>query len=137
MKNMTELETLLRSLKPRPPRRAVKERIFGAGAAEPELSGVQADGTATLNPVPFRLGWLAPATVTFLLTCVLFSHHNAFVLGQTPAGTALIAAAVSNQNAAAWLPGSFEASHNTPPIDAFDWTRGQSLASNFSTGSRP
>jgi len=129
---MTELETLLRSLKPRRPARAVKQRIFGPDEA---FAGAHGDGTATLNPVPFRFGWLAPATVTFLLTCVLFSNHNAFVMGQTPTGTALIAAAVSNQNAAAWLPGSFEASHNTPPIDAFDWTRGSTLASNFSSSS--
>jgi hypothetical protein len=126
MSNMTELETRLRSWRPRRPSRGLKARLFGLH--EEAWSSVANGGSASaaaLDPVPFRLGWLAPATVTLLLSCVLFSRHNAFVLGQTAAGGSLVAAAVSNQNAAAWLPGSFQACHNSLPVDAFEWQQGR------------
>src|SRR6185369_12593200 len=119
MSNMKELETLLRSWKPRHPSQGLRSRLFGPEATLEAAGHPDCDGTATLRPMPFRVGWLAPATFTLLLSCVLFSHYNAYVLGQTPAGPSLIAAAVSNQNAAAWLPGSFQACHNSLPIDAF------------------
>lgn len=74
-------------------------------------------------PTPsFRLGWFAPATISLLLACVLFNHHNSFVLSDSGNGGPLVAAALSNQSAAAWLPGSFERSQNSLPVDAFDWT---------------
>lgn len=135
---MTELETLLRSWKARRPSPRLRARIFGQPAPELEAVLPAAGGAAALQHMPFRLGWLAPATVALLLTCVLFSHHNAFVLGQTPATGPLVAAAVSNQNAAAWLPGSVQACHNSLPVDAFEWTRGNTWASNVSSSpSRP
>jgi hypothetical protein len=35
----------------------------------------------------------------------------------------LLALILSNQSAAAYLPGSFQAEQNNLPVDAFDWTR--------------
>lgn len=120
---MSELETLLRSWTPRRPSPGVKHRVFGRGS-EPEGEdslAVDGSGAVVLQPAPFRLGWFAPATVSLLLACVLFNHHNSFVLSDSTGGP-LVAAALSNQSAAAWLPGSFERSQNSLPVDAFDWT---------------
>src|ERR1051325_10495045 len=115
MNNTTELEKLLRSWKARRPSPGVRRRIFSQAACElqPSTEARSSGGAIALEYVPFRISWLAPATLTLLLTCVLFSHHNAFVMGQTAAGGPLIAAVVCNQNAAAWLPGSFQACHNS------------------------
>jgi hypothetical protein len=124
---MKELETLLRSWRPRPPSSGVKRALFGAGLSVEYAAAACGEAVA---PVPFRLGWLAPATVALLLGCVLFNQHNAFVLGQTASGGSLVAAAVSNQSVAPWLPGSFQRSHNSLPVDAFEWTSGGRRASN-------
>ncbi len=120
---MSELEKLLRSWTPRRPSPAVKRRIFAHGNQPVEEDSVAIDGSgaAVLQPAPFRLGWFAPVTVSLLLACVLFNHHNSFVLSDSTGGP-LVAAALSNQSAAAWLPGSFERSQNSLPVDAFDWT---------------
>jgi hypothetical protein len=73
----------------------------------------------------FRLGWLAPATITLMLGCVLLNQHNAFVLSQSSNCGPLVAAALSNQSAAAWLPGSFQASQNSLPVE--QWTNEHGL----------
>jgi hypothetical protein len=134
MNNLTELETLLRSWKPRRASRAVRTRLFGEQPTElPGQAYAHAGGTAAIQPGPFRIGWLAPATFSLLLACVLFNQHNAFVLGQNATGGSLVAAAVSNQSAAAWLPGSFQRSHNSLPVDALEWAHGSAWASNVSS----
>jgi len=136
MSNMTNSESLLRSWKPRHPSRRLKSRIFAEAETDlPVLASAPGVG-ATLEMTPFRLGWLAPVMVSLLLGCVLFNHHNAVVLGQAPAAGTLVAAAVSNQHAAAWLPGSFQACHNSLPVDVFEYTHSGSWASNASSSSR-
>ncbi len=135
---MSELETLLRSWTPRHPSRGVKSRLFAGGGAgqdmkcEPEV--IDASGAVALDPVSFRLGWFAPATISLLLACVLFNHHNSFVLSDTATGGPLVAAALSNQSAAAWLPGSFEHSQNSLPVDAFEWTNTSRRSSSSGPG---
>lgn len=137
---MSELETLLRSWTPRRPSQGVKHRALTDGGASHELVAERPSlggaGTATLPPAPFRLGWFAPVTVSLLLGCVLFNQHNSFLLSQSGNGGPLVAAALSNQSAAAWLPGSFQRSQNSLPVDAFDWTNGSGFASSLSSSVR-
>lgn len=98
---------------------------------DPSLDG---SGAVTMQVPPFRLGWFAPATISLLLACVLFNHHNSFVLSDSATGGPFVAAALSNQSAAAWLPGSFERSQNSLPVDAFDWTNMSRSSSSGSVG---
>src|SRR5512140_3088656 len=134
MNGMIELEKVLRSWTPRRPSPAVKRRIFAAKqAVEDESVAIDGSGAAILQAAPFRLGWFAPVTVSLLLACVLFNHHNSFVLSDSNGGP-LVAAALSNQSAAAWLPGSFERSQNSLPVDAFDWTNVSRRSSSSGAG---
>ncbi len=120
---MSELEKILRSWTPRHPSPAVKRRILTAVANGPALCSDDEPETAEgFEYTPFRLGWFAPATLSLLLACVLFNHHNSFVLSDSGGGGPLVAAALSNQSAAAWLPGSFQHAQNSLPVDAFEWT---------------
>lgn len=125
MNGWSDLETLLRSWTPRRPSPRVEPRLFGGsedGDAAFANATLDASGSGALEHIPFRFGWLAPATVSLLLACVLFNHHNSFVLSESATGGPLVAAALSNQSAAAWLPGSFQAAQNSLPVDAFEWT---------------
>ncbi len=125
MNGWSDMETLLRSWTPRHPSPRVEHRIFGGSDADAAFAAdatLDPSGSAALEHIPFRFGWLAPATVSLLLACVLFNHHNSFVLSESATGGPLVAAALSNQSAAAWLPGSFQAAQNSLPVDAFDWT---------------
>ena len=132
---MSELERVLRCWTPRRPSPAVKRRIFAGaqGAVGDESVAIEGSGAAILQAAPFRLGWFAPVTVSLLLACVLFNQHNSFVLSDSTGGP-LVAAALSNQSAAAWLPGSFERSQNSLPVDAFDWTNVSRRGSSSGAG---
>ncbi len=130
---MSELDKLMVSWTPRRPSPGLERRLFGEASAGATLSGQELAGDGVMvQPTPFRLGWLTPTTVSLLLACVLFNHYASFMLSQTPSGGPLVAAALSNQSAAAWLPGSFERSQNSLPVDAFDATNGSGWVSNLS-----
>jgi hypothetical protein len=74
--------------------------------------------------LPFRFGWLAPATVALALMCVLFNQRYG-APSSVPVGAGpMVAMILSNQSAAAYLPGSFQPEQNTLPADVFKWTRG-------------
>jgi hypothetical protein len=58
-----------------------------------------------------------------MLLCVLFNQrYGPAVSGSATAGP-LVAMILSNQSAAAYLPGSVQAEQNNLPADAFKWTR--------------
>jgi len=102
----------LLSWTPRRPSKGLEARLFGVG-------------TDTPQPLPaFRLGWLAPAMVALLLMCVLFSQRFGATLAGTSVSGPMVAMILSNQSAAAYLPGSFQAEQNNLPADAFKWTSG-------------
>ena len=83
----------------------------------------------TERPIPgFHLNWLAPATVALLFLCVLFNPRNNL---PQPGSSAIIAVALSNQSAAAWLPGSFACGQNSLPSETFEWTNGRSSTSSL------
>jgi hypothetical protein len=83
--------------------------------------------------VPFRLGWLAPATTALLLACVLLNQHSGNALEGPVVAGPLVAAAISNQQAASWLPGSFARAQNSPPVRSFEWTNDRASVSSISS----
>src|SRR5437660_11681937 len=118
MNEMKQLETLLRTWAPRRPSARVEQRLFAAPqpvAATP--GGTRNTEYAIRNThdasPPFRLSWLAPATAALLLTCVLFNPRNGATLAGSANSAPLVAMIMSNQSAAAYLPGSFKREQNT------------------------
>ena len=124
---MNDLEKQLRSWALRPPSPKLKARIF----EQPSLLAQSSGSAVTLShpATPFRLSWLAPATMALLLICVLFNQRNipiAFSNSLQP--SSMVAVALSNQNAAAWLPGSFAHDQNSIPAEPIKWTNRGSVA---------
>jgi hypothetical protein len=111
MNEMNELEKQLLSWTLRPPSARLERRLFAAGPGPAPAEVL----------LPFRFSWLAPATAALMLACVLFNQHY----GPGRAGSAspgpLVAMILSNQSAAAYLPGSVQAERNNLPADVFKW----------------
>ena len=120
MNELNQLEKQLLSWTPRRPSKGLEARLFGAPAAPAE-------------PLPpFRLSWLAPATLALLLMGVLFNQRYGAGLTGAPVSAPMVAMILSNQSAAAYLPGSFQAEQNNLPADAFKWTAARSASPRFS-----
>ncbi len=75
-------------------------------------------------PPVFRLRWLAPAMVTLFLMCLMINQRSGQVITITGRQSTMETAALSNQSAAAWLPGSFTREQNGLPAETFEWTNG-------------
>ena len=121
MNEMNDLEMQLRSWALRRPSAGLKQQLFAKQAA---LNAGAGQSAALGNPAaPFRLSWLAPATMALLLVCVLFNQRNIPIAfsGSVKSGS-MVAVALSNQNAAAWLPGSFAHEQNSIPAEPIRWT---------------
>ena len=83
-----------------------------------------------LKPASFR--WLAPVMAGLFLTCIILNQRNAPMA--SPTSAPLIAMILSsNQSAAAYLPGSFQAEQNRLPADTFEWTNGSGSTSSISS----
>ncbi len=121
MNEMNELEAQLRSWVPRRPSARLEARIFGS------------QEESAPEPPAFRLRWLAPATVTFLLMCVLVNQRGGPVVSVTGRPGTIAAAALSNQSVAAWLPGSFARDQNGLPAESFEWTNASGWPSSDSS----
>ena len=117
MNEMKELETLLRSWAPRPPSATLKNRLFPRE---------QTEGHALLS---FR--WLAPVTAILLLTCILLHQHSLTGVGGSANSRPWVAMVLSNQSAAAYLPGTFQHDQNNLPADTFEWTKGSRFISSI------
>jgi len=75
------------------------------------------------------VAWLAPATAALLFVAVLFNQRNGpFVTGGS---SPMVALALSNQSAAAFLPGSFSRDVNGPSAETFEWTNGSGSTSSI------
>ncbi len=112
MNEMNELEGHLRLWIPRRPSAKLERRLFATSTAAAEAL------------FPLRLHWLAPATAALMMMCVLFNqHYGASFAGAVSPGP-MVAMILSNQSAAAYLPGSFQAEHNNLPVNAFEWATG-------------
>ncbi len=117
---MNELEKHLRSWVPRRPSAKLEHQLFA-----PRLATATAAADAAAPEVPhFRLSWLAPATLALLVIGLMFNQRNLSAFAPGGESRALVAVALSNQNAAAWLPGSFAHDQNTIPVEPFEWTNG-------------
>ncbi|MGA2864446.1 MAG: hypothetical protein ABSF95_08150 [Verrucomicrobiota bacterium] len=106
---MNDLEARLRSWVPRRPSASLEKRLFGRRPA------------GAVPPPGFRLNWLAPATAAVLLAGLFLSQHYNAHIGSSNAGP-IVAMILSNQSAAAYLPGSFPRAQNRLPADAYQWT---------------
>ena len=58
-----------------------------------------------------------------MLLCVLFNQRYGSDQSASAAPGPLVAMILSNQSAAAYLPGSVQAEQNNLPADAFRWSR--------------
>jgi hypothetical protein len=126
MNDWNDLEMQLRSWTPRRPSKGLEARIF---AATPALAPAAA-------VTPLRLNWLAPAMAALLLMAVMFNQHYSNASFATAGSGQSVAMILSNQNAAAYLPGSFHGDRNTLPADAFDWANANVSTSGVVAASR-
>jgi len=113
---MNELEKQLGWWTPRHPSARLERRLFAAAPAP------------AVPLLPFRSTWLAPVTGTLALVCVLFNQRYVASLSGSGAAGPMVAMILSNQSAAAYLPGSVRAERNNLPADAFEWRRHNDLA---------
>ena len=116
MNEMSEWEKQLLLWTPRRPSAALERRLFGGGPAP-----------AAAVP-PFRFKWLAPATAALMLMCVLFNQRYGPTLSAAASPGPMVAMILSNQSAAAYLPGSVQAAQNNLPADTFRWASGSRAA---------
>ena len=104
---MNELETQLRSWKPRRPS-AKLEALFAPAA--PQTSR------------PRALPWVVPAMACFLFTCLMISHNGPASLSESGTRSPLMGVILSNQSYVAYLPNSYQPANNR--VDTFEWTNG-------------
>jgi hypothetical protein len=101
MKEMHELDPLeaqLRSWTPRRPSATLERRLFHRVIA---------------GPCPAMLArWLAPAAVCLVFAGVILNPQSAATWSSPTQSRGLVALPLSNQNYAAYLPGSFQRKHN-------------------------
>lgn len=127
---MNDLESQFRSWPLRRPSARLKHRLFAGATVSQRVQVIEEPSALAENPSPpFRLAWLAPATMALLLLCVLFNQRNNPFPASAGNGT-IVAVALSNQSAASWLPGSFANEQNSIPAETFEWTNGSGGSSN-------
>jgi hypothetical protein len=112
LNELSELEKQLRLWTPRHPSARLERRLFAGGPAAAEAL------------LPFRVTWLAPVTAALMLMCVLFNQRYGATLSAAANPGPMVAMILSNQSAAAYLPGSFQAEQNNLPADTFTRTSG-------------
>jgi hypothetical protein len=118
MNEMNELEMQLHSWVPRRPSEKLERALFE-------------QQSQTVEALPaFRLRWLVPATVTFLLMCVLVNQRTGPVLTVTGRPGTMATVALSNQSVVAWSAGSFSRDQNGLPAETFEWTNVGGLTSS-------
>ncbi len=122
---MNELEKHLLLWTPRRPSARLERRIFAAASAPAEVL------------LPFRFTWLAPVTAALMLMCVLYNQRYTASLCPPGGAGPMVAMILSNQSAAAYLPGSFQAEANNLPADAFKWNRRHDPVSGTAYLSQP
>ena len=111
MNETSALEKQLLLWTPRHPSARLERRLFAARPAPTEALSL------------LRFSWLAPATAAVMLLCVLFNQRCGSSLPNSATPGPLVAMILSNQSAAAYLPGSVQAEQNNLPADAFRWAR--------------
>jgi hypothetical protein len=132
---MNDVETTLRSWRPRRVTARIEDSLFGA---EPTSTAHREQVQTSAQS--FRLTtfpWLAPVTAAILLLSVFRNQLGPQV--SVVEAESFAAAALSNQTAAAWLPGSFAAEQNNVPVSQrLEWTNlaGSTSSTRSISGSR-
>ena len=108
MKETKELETQLRSWRPRRPSARLERKIFGAAGPVPDVRAL--------------LRVLVPAAACLILTMAMLNQPDRGEVSLAAGQGAMMAMSLSNQNYAAYLPGSFACEANR--LDTFRWTNG-------------
>src|SRR5512146_605173 len=129
MKEMDDLEMQFRSWPLRRPSARLQRRLFAAAVTGRSPIVVEESPAVEHAAPPFRLAWLAPATMALLLLCIMYNQRNNPFPASAGSNT-MVAVALSNQSAASWLPGSFANDQNTIPAETFEWTNGSGTSSN-------
>jgi hypothetical protein len=106
MKETNPLEAQLRSWTPRRPSAELERKLFGRKSTLPVTAGM--------------VFWFGPVTACLLFVCVVLSQHSTSSFSPASRPDAMVAAIMSNQSYAAFLPGSFQRSANR--LDTFEWT---------------
>src|SRR5438093_13626706 len=122
MNEMNQLETQLHCWKPRPPSAALSRRLFPGQLASADGSAQQAAPKRSEGgSPPFRLSWLAPASIAFTLVCLIFNQRHSPSISGSGSSQAMVAMILSNQSYAPYLSGSFQSEQNALPKDTFEW----------------
>jgi len=79
---------------------------------------------------PFRLGWLVPATIALVLTCVLLNQRNGPLNYGGSSSQPIVATILSNQSAPVYFQRE-ENQHNHLPASTFEWTNGSGSTSSI------
>lgn len=136
---MNDLETQLRLWTPRRPSARLEQRLFPAGlAATAACQPAVADQTLPANPAPssLRFAFLVPATALLLIACAWLNQRYDLARAQLGNSGPLVAMILSNQSAAAYLPGSFDRQQNHLG-NTFEWTNGNGSPSSVPSLSAP
>jgi hypothetical protein len=132
---MNELEKHLHSWVLRRPSPRVEQAIFGLAAPATAPASAPAVSVPALPAFSFR--WLVPATAGLLLLCFIANPRAGSSLTSSTNSGPMVAMILSNQSAAAYLPGSFKMAENSVPADTFEWTNGSGSNSSMRSLLRP
>ena len=121
MSEMNELEMQLRSWVPRRPAAKLERQLFALADAAPR----------SVRTPDATFHWLAPLTACLVLMVVLFSQHSSPAISGAGNTTPMVAMILSNQSAAAYLPGSFQRAQNGIRNRTFEWTNGSGSTSSI------
>lgn len=124
--DMENIETQLRSWALRSPSTRIEARLF---QARPLSDGDEATGRTH----HFSFQWLAPATALLLICCMLMNERNPGPLALTRSQAQMAAVVLSNQSAAAYLPGSFTREANILTADILESTNTRHSTSSISS----
>jgi hypothetical protein len=115
---MENIENQLRSWAPRSPSRGIEARLFRAPVAAPAETAAE----SAAGPRHFSFQWLAPATALLLVLCMIMNQSNSNTLTLSTSQAQMAAMVLSNQSAAAYLPGSFTRDANILSADILEST---------------
>jgi hypothetical protein len=127
MKKMSTLETQLRSWTPRRPSPGLERRLFAGETTSDTNAPVMSPVTRHLS-LSRLISVLTPAAACVLLTVSMMKQSAPELLPNGNQRAKMVAMGLSNQNFAAYLPGTYQPTANR--VDTFEWTnRGYSNSS--------
>jgi hypothetical protein len=109
------LEAQLRCWRPRRPSATLERRLFRRERARPMPAMVA--------------GWLAPTAACLMFAGLILNPQSAATLSGSTQSGGLMALILSNQSYAAYLPGSFQLTHNQ--LETFAACGSQQAVTNF------